>query len=86
MGPFPLPSPRGVFPKLFRVDGRSEWMAFPDNGHEYFRNYSEWTAIPSGWLSLKTDTNISEAIPSGRPVRVDGFPETRAPQGGQEGG
>ena len=28
-------------------------MVFQENGHEYFRSYSEWKAIPSGWLSQK---------------------------------
>ena len=49
-------------------------MIFPASGDEQFRNYNEWTAIPSGWLSKKTDTSISEATPSGRPFQVDGFP------------
>ena len=49
-------------------------MIFPASGDEQFRNYNEWTAIPSGWLSKRTDTSISEATPSGRPFQVDDFP------------
>ena len=52
MDDFPSKRTR-IIPKLFRVDGHSEWMASPENGREYFRSYSEWTAIPSGWLSQK---------------------------------